>query len=84
MSEEQLPPADRILLRLHNFGIVSEKVGKTGDELVQMTGITVAQLREILGRHEAAGYLASIVDQRGARRYFLTGMGIIRVSSAFT
>ncbi len=84
MSEGQIRPADRLLLTLHNFGIVNEKVGKTDNELVQIGGISVEQLRDILNTHETAGYLESITDRNGSKRYFLTGKGIIRVSSAFT
>jgi hypothetical protein len=84
VEDERLSPADRLLLVMHNLGVVHERTGKPLQELVQLTKLSLDQLREILGRHEEAGYVSRITDPQGAPRYFLTGRGIIRVSSVFT
>lgn len=84
MGEQVLPPSDRLLLQMHNLGIVHEKRGQTINELTQTTRIFSEELAEILRRHEESGYVRSIKDQQGLPRYFLTGKGIIRVSSTFT
>ena len=84
MSAEDLPPADRLLLVMHNLGIVNENRGQIITELVNETTIPSVQLAEMLRKHEESGYVSSITDHEGLRRYFLTGKGIIRVSSTFT
>ncbi|MBI4257677.1 MAG: hypothetical protein HY619_01860 [Thaumarchaeota archaeon] len=84
MSDKELPPSVRLLLIMHNLGVVHEKASKTVHELAQLTKISVEQLTDILGPHEESGYLESVIDQQGSKHYFLTGRGIIRVCSVFT
>lgn len=84
MEEERLSSADKLLLTLHNLGVVHEKASKTVHELVQLTKISLEQLTEIIKGHEEAGYLSSMTNHEGSKHYFLTGRGIIRVSSIFT
>ncbi|MBI2183642.1 MAG: MarR family transcriptional regulator [Thaumarchaeota archaeon] len=84
MSEQELPPSDRLLLMMHNLGVIHEKASKTLHDLSQITKLSLEQLTEILSRHEESGYLETFTDQEGSKRYFLTGRGIIRVCSVFT
>lgn len=84
MSERDLPPSDRLLLIMHNMGVVHEKASKTIHELGELTKVSLEQLADILRLHEESGYLESLVDQQGSKHYFLTGRGIIRVCSVFT
>lgn len=83
MSERKLPISDRLLLLMHNLGIVDEKRSQTADELRRTTKIPVQELVNSLRKHEESGYVKGTNDQK-AMRYFLTGKGIIRVSSTFT
>ena len=84
MSEQELPLADRLLLMMHNLGIVREETGQIIDELANRTKMPSEQLAKFLREHEDSGYVKSITNDRGLLRYFLTGKGIIRVSSALT
>lgn len=84
MSEEGLSVPERLLLAMHNMGLVHERASKTLQELVQITRISLEQLAGMLSRHEENGYVKSFMDPVGSRRYYLTGLGIIRVSSTFT
>ena len=84
MTEEKLPPSDQLLLIMHNLGIVHENRSQIVNELAKITKIPIVQLSEILKRHEESGYIKSVKDHEGLKRYLLTGKGIIRVSSTFT
>lgn len=84
MNEEELPPADRLLLVMHNLGMVHESKSQIINELANQAKIPSEQLAEFLRKHEESGYVKSIKDNRGLKRFFLTGKGIIRVSSTFT
>ncbi len=84
MSEQELPTADRILLMMHNLGIVREEKSQIIDELANLTNMPSDQLVKFLRGHEDSGYVKSITDEVGLVSYFLTGKGIIRVSSALT
>jgi len=39
---------------------------------------------EILDRQETYGFVRSYIDPGGVRKYYLTGVGIIKVCSSFT
>jgi predicted transcriptional regulator len=84
MTEEGSPESERLLLAMHNYGVVHERASKTIQELVQLTKISVEQLAGVLREYEESGYVKSFTDSDGLKRYYLTGMGMIRVSSAFT
>jgi len=83
MSERKIPISERLLLLMHNLGIVDEKRSQTVNELRRTTKIPVQELVKSLRKHEESGYVKGTNDQK-AMRYFLTGKGIIRVSSTFT
>jgi hypothetical protein len=69
---------------MHNSGAIMGKSGKSEEELARLTGIPKEDVPQLIADHTVAGYLGESVDERGVKRYFLTGRGIIRVSSLFT
>lgn len=84
LTEEDIPPSEKILLTMHNLGVIRPKAAKTADELAQILQGTVDNVSDLLNKHEAEGYVKSYTDQGGTRRFFLTGVGIIKVCSSFT
>jgi hypothetical protein len=54
------------------------------DELIKLTNINGEELEGIIASQITSGYLEYSADQTGAKRYSLTGRGIIRVSSLYT
>ena len=84
MSGRELTPHQTLLIALHNVGSIIGKSGKTYDELIKLTGINKEELDGIIANQINSGYLDSITDENGVKRYLLTGRGIIRVSSLYT
>jgi len=84
MSMRKLSTSDQLLLLMHNLGLIDERRSQAINELKKMTRISSEQLAEILEKHEESGYIKSIKGRQGLLHYFLTGKGIIRVSSTFT
>jgi hypothetical protein len=83
MDESDIPNPQKLLLAMHNEGAISGKSGKSLDELLKLTNIDRDELTGLLSSHSTSGYIQSI-EENGSIRYFLTGRGIIRVSSLFT
>jgi hypothetical protein len=79
-----MSPQQKLLLAMHNTGAIMGKSGKTVEELAGLTGIPKDDIPRLITDHTAAGYLGEVVDEWGVKKYFLTGRGIIRVSSLFT
>ncbi|MCS4538559.1 MAG: hypothetical protein HYY67_06870 [Thaumarchaeota archaeon] len=69
---------------MHNLGIIDERRSQAISELKKMARIPSEQLVEILEKQEESGYIKTIKGRQGLLHYFLTGKGIIRVSSTFT
>lgn len=84
MTEENIPPGEKILLIMHNLCVIRPEAAKTADEMSQVLQETVDFVLNILNKHEADGYLKSYTDQSGSKRFYLTGAGIIKVCSIFT
>ncbi len=84
MNDSELSPQQKLLLAMHNAGAIMGKSGKSVDELARLTGIPAEDIPQLIADHTAAGYLGDVVDEGGVKKYFLTGRGIIRVSSLFT
>ena len=84
MSGRDLTPHQTLLIALHNVGAIIGKTGKTVDELIKLTNISREELGGIIDSQINSGYLECSTDQTGAKRYHLTGRGIIRVSSLYT
>lgn len=78
------PLADRILHILHNLAAVSPDNAKTVPELVQLTQEPVDQIQDLLKNQEASGHVKSLTDEKSERRYYLTGLGILRAASMLT
>jgi len=84
LSEEQLSPSGRILLLMHNLCLVRPENSQNCHELSDSAKMPYDEVLRILDRHEAEGYVASLVNQSGTKRYYLTGSGMIKVCSSFT
>ncbi|MEM2912430.1 MAG: hypothetical protein QW146_07995 [Candidatus Bathyarchaeia archaeon] len=84
MYEDRLSPSDKTLLILHNLCATHQDMAKRSDELAQVLQRDINEVNQILSKHEADGYVRSLVDNEGNRRYYLTNVGIIRVCSIFT
>jgi len=84
MSEREHTPHQTLLITLHNVGAIIGKSGKTLDELIKLTNLPKEELEEIISSQITSGYLVCTIDDKGTKRYQLTGRGIIRVSSLYT
>jgi len=84
LTEESISPSEKILLTMHNLGVMRPEVGKTSSELAQILQRTIDDISDALKKHESDGYVKSYTDQSGAKRFYLTTVGIIKVCSSFT
>lgn len=84
MTEENIPPAEKILLIMHNLCVIRPEVARTADEIAQALHNAVDYVLNVLNKHEAEGYVKSYTDKSGSKRFYLTGPGIIKVCSIFT
>jgi len=84
MNEEDLPLSEKLLLTMHNLCIVRPEIAKTGEEIARTIRLTLDNVLGILDNHEANGYVKSFTDQMGAKRFYLTSLGMIKVCSSFT
>jgi hypothetical protein len=84
MSGREHTPLQILLIVMHNVGAVIGKTGKTLDELAKLSDINKEELDGIVASQLNSGYLECSVDEKGTKRYLLTGRGIIRVSSLYT
>ena len=84
MSEDNIPSSEKLLLLMHNLCAMRPEAAKTATELANVSRTAVDFVINTLSRHEADGYVRSYWDQGGAKRFYLTEVGIIRVCSFFT
>lgn len=84
MNEEDLPLSEKLLLAMHNLCIVRPEIAKTGEEIAKSVRLASDNVLGILVGHEANGYVTSLIDSMGARRFYLTSLGMIKVCSSFT
>lgn len=84
VSDENIPISEKVLLILHSLCAVKPEIAKTGDELSNYVQVAVDRIGGMLDKHEEEGYVNSYVDHYGAKKYYLTGRGIIKVCSSFT
>ena len=84
MSGREHTPHQILLITFHNVGAIIGKMGKTLDELIKLTNINREELEGIIASQINSGYLECSTDQTETKRYYLTGRGIIRVSSLYT
>ena len=78
------PLSDRLLHALHNLAAVSPDSAKTPRELAQLTQEPEDTIVPLLITEQAAGHVESVSDDKSERRYFLTGLGILRAVSMLT
>jgi hypothetical protein len=78
------PLADRILYLLHNLAAVNPDNAKTLPELAQLAQEPSETLQDLLKSEEAAGHVKSLSNGQSERRYYLTGLGILRAVSMLT
>ena len=84
MDEKDLPLQDKILLILHNLCVVQPSFAKTGEEISKIIHLSIDHVLKILTFHEQQGYIESFTDKIGLKRFYLSGIGIIKVCSSFT
>lgn len=84
MNEEDLPLSEKLLLAMHNLCIVRPELAKTGEEIARSIRLAVDYVLGILDNHEANGYVKSFTDHMGAKRFYLTSLGMIKVCASFT
>ena len=84
MSEGELPLPEMVLMTLHNLCATYEDLAKKTPELAESLRMDVSEIDRILGKYESEGYVRSLMDSEGEKRYYLTGAGIIKVCSSFT
>jgi len=78
------PLADRILYLLHNLAAVNPDNAKTLPELAQLAQEPSETLQDLLKGEEATGHVKSLSNGQSERRYYLTGLGILRAVSMLT
>jgi len=79
-----MPFPEKVLLIMHNLSAMRPEFAKTAGELAQALQRAVDIVLAALGKHEAEGYVKSYADQSGNKRFYLTEVGIIKVSALFT
>jgi len=75
---------ERVLVSMHNLSIIGVERAKTLEELSGLAGLDAKETLVYLSDHERYGYVGSKIGLDGVKRYFLTGLGVIRVCSLFS
>jgi predicted transcriptional regulator len=78
------PLSDRILHLLHNLAAVNPENAKSLRELAELAQEPTERIRDLLNSEEASGHVKSLSDGKSERRYYLTGLGILRAVSLLT
>ena len=78
------PLPDRILHLLHNLAAVNPENAKSLPELAELVKEPTGAIRDLLSREEASGHVKSLSDEKSEKRYYLTGLGILRAVSLLT
>ncbi len=84
MDDNDLPLQDKLLLIMHNLCVVKLDLAKTGEEISKIIHIAIDDVLKILNLNENNGYVHSYTDKMGLKRFYLSGIGIIKVCSSFT
>ena len=84
MSDYNLSVSEKLLLAMHNLCLVRLETAKTGQEIARLINLTTDNVEKILKGHEANGYVKSVQDASGERKFYLTNIGILKVCSTFT
>jgi len=83
-DHQDLGEAERILLVMHNLCLVRPEIAWLGGEIAKNIPLPEGTALSMLEQLEAKGYVRSQVDQTGAKRFYLSSTGIIKVSTLFT
>ncbi len=84
MSENHLSSPEKLLLAMHNLGLVKPEIAKTCGEISKTIHEAADEVANILDKQEANGYIKSFKDSSGARRFYLSSSGILKVCSVYT
>ncbi len=81
---EAISIPEKLLLILHNLSATNPDRAKKSHELAQILQMEKSEVDGIMREYESEGYAESCVDSEGKKRYYLTNVGIIRISCLFT
>lgn len=81
---ETLPFRENVLQTLHNHCATATDLAIRGDEVARILQKDPNEIEIILDEFKNEGFLESLNDSEGKKRYYLTGRGIIKVCSQFT
>ena len=84
LRENDLPISEKFLLIMHNLCIVKPEIAKSGEEIAKSIHMVVDSVLRLLSIHEENGYVKSFQDNSGARRFYLTSVGILKVCTIYT
>lgn len=84
LSEYEASLSERLLITMHNLSATSGEMARKSEDLAQILQTDVDTVNQNLDKHVSDGYVADYRDHEGNRRFYLTGKGIIRVSSFFS
>ena len=73
----------KVMLTLHNLGVVKEEVAKTPDQLANTLNMNFDDVEGALETLSSESYVGKITREN-SHAYFLTGKGIVTVCSMFT
>ena len=83
-DDASLGETEKILLAMHNLSLVRPERGWTSQEITKSTSVSHNDVLRILKELETTGYAKSFLDKNGAKRFYLLGSGIIKISALFT
>jgi hypothetical protein len=83
-DDGKLGEDDKILLLMHNLSLVHREIAWTSLDIAKNASISEDYLISVLKQLEARGYVRSFSDADGSKKYYLTGVGIIKISTEFT
>jgi len=73
----------KVMLSLHNLGVVKEEVARTPDQLANTLDMNFEDVQRALETLSSESYVGK-VSRENNHAYFLTGKGIVTVCSMFT
>lgn len=69
---------------MHNTSAVRPKNSRSSLDLSKIVQIPDTEILTILEEFEKQGYVKSLLDSQNAKKFYLTGKGILKVCSYFT
>ena len=84
MDQDNMLPPNKLLIIMHNTTAVRPENARSSEELSKIVQVSGDDILTILDEFEGEGYLKSLIDQNGIRKFYLTGKGILKVCSYFT